>query len=102
MSARAMHSERRRGAGKDGLHDGSIDRLVQEALADPDPVGWMRARVADAVDRLDHLHAPPPVKAEAKRQLLSIERRLIGAIRRAAAPVAPAVIAACTLLSGMN
>jgi hypothetical protein len=57
--------------------DGTLDTLVEQALSDIDPGGWIRARVQDARDRLNRVDCSPSLKEEAKRQLFKIEQHLI-------------------------
>jgi hypothetical protein len=59
------------------LFDGTLDMLVEQALSDIDPGGWIRARVQDAQDRLNRIDRSPSLKEEAKRQLFKIEQHLI-------------------------
>jgi len=61
-----------------GLRD--IAGLVAQASGKPDPVRWIRSRIAEALARLDDGAYDPGIKAEAKRELFEIEREILSQI----------------------
>jgi hypothetical protein len=71
------HDERTASA----LAQDTLDNLLAQALDTSDPVGWVRRRVQIALRRLEQTDHPTSVKDEAKRQLFSLERRLVQAVR---------------------
>jgi hypothetical protein len=60
----------------------AVDAWVALALEQPDPIAWSEALVAAALIRLDEVAASRKVKAEAKQQLLDIQRAMQDGLER--------------------
>ena len=54
----------------------AIDAWVSLALAQPDPIRWVSALVAAALDKLNAIPETLTVKAEARLQLLDMRRAI--------------------------
>ena len=60
----------------------AIDAWVSLALEQPEPGEWVGAIVAAALDRLSAMPQSRTVKAEARRQLLDIQRAMHAGVAR--------------------
>ena len=58
----------------------AIDAWVSLALENPDPEAWANALIASALDRLNTVQETPPVKAEARLQILDTQRAILAGI----------------------
>ena len=60
----------------------AIDAWVSLALENSDPEAWANALIASALDRLNTVQETPPVKAEARLQILDTRRAILSGITK--------------------